>query len=162
MKQTTIRFLHFAAAVALAAIGCAAMADESEIFVGTGNAVSNERPNILFIIDSSGSMSEDVVTQVPFNPATDWPGTCADDRVYFDTRLELEQPAELQQQQLRAACRIQVQCGAHRHGDRRLLRGRPRGPVARQRPTLARHQRQHRQPTCGSSARPTPASTATA
>ena len=92
MKQTTIRFLHFTAAAALAAIGCAAMADESEIFVGTGNAVSNERPNILFIIDSSGSMSEDVVTQVPFNPATDWPGTCADDRVYFDTGSNSSNP----------------------------------------------------------------------
>ena len=85
MKHTPIRFLNFAAAVALTAIGCSAVADESEIFVGTGNAVSNERPNILFILDTSGSMSTDVTTQVPFNPATDWPGTCRDDRVYFAT-----------------------------------------------------------------------------
>ena len=65
------------------ALGCVAGADEAEIFVGTGNTVSNERPNILFIIDTSGSMDTNVVTQVPFNPATDWPGSCADDRVYF-------------------------------------------------------------------------------
>ena len=92
MKHTHIRFLNFAAAVALTAIGCAAVADESEIFVGTGNTVSNERPNILFILDTSGSMSTDVTTQVPFNPATDWPGTCADDRVYFATGSNSSSP----------------------------------------------------------------------
>ncbi len=92
MNKTASRLTHFAAAVALAAMGCAAVADESEIFVGTGNVVSNERPNILFIIDTSGSMSEDVTTQVPFNPATDWAGSCADDRVYFDTGSNSSDP----------------------------------------------------------------------
>jgi type IV pilus assembly protein PilY1 len=92
MNKTATRFLHLAAAAALTAVGCAAMADEAEIFVGTGNAVSNERPNILFIIDSSGSMSEDVTTQVPFTPATDWPGSCADDRVYFETGSNSSDP----------------------------------------------------------------------
>ncbi len=85
MKTTTVRFFNFAAAAALTALGCAAGADEAEIFVGTGNTVSNERPNILFIIDTSCSMSEDVTTQVPFNPATTWTGTCDKDRVYFKT-----------------------------------------------------------------------------
>ncbi len=82
MNQTISRLFHFAGAVALTALNCVATADETEIFVGTGNAVTNERPNILFVIDTSGSMTTDVVTQVPFNPATVYPGTCSTSRVY--------------------------------------------------------------------------------
>jgi len=92
MNKPAVRLIHFAASVALAAMSCVAAADESEIFVGTGNAVANERPNILFIIDSSGSMTEDVTTQVPFTPATDWPGSCRDDRVYFETGSNSSDP----------------------------------------------------------------------
>jgi type IV pilus assembly protein PilY1 len=92
MNMTATRLLNFAAAAALAALGCAATADEAEIFVGTGNAVSNERPNILFIIDSSGSMSEDVTTQVPYSPATDFAGGCRDDRVYFESGSNSSNP----------------------------------------------------------------------
>ncbi len=83
MKPITQRFLDLACGVTLATLACAAGADEAEIFVGTGNAVTGERPNILFIMDTSGSMTGNVTTQVPFNPATDFPGSCADDRVYF-------------------------------------------------------------------------------
>ncbi len=83
MKHTATRFLNFASAAALTALSCAATADEAEIFVGTGNAASNQRPNILFIIDTSGSMDTDVVTQVPYNPATVYPGSCSSSRVYF-------------------------------------------------------------------------------
>jgi hypothetical protein len=56
MNTTANRLLSFAAAAALGAMSCAASADETEIFVGTGNAVSGHA-NILFIIDTSGSMS---------------------------------------------------------------------------------------------------------
>jgi len=83
MKQTATRLVHFAGAVSLTALACIAQADESEIFVGAGNIVSSERPNILFIIDTSGSMSTNVVTQVPFDPATTYPGSCNANRVYF-------------------------------------------------------------------------------
>ena len=82
MKHTATRVLNFACAAALTAVTCAAGADETEIFVGTGNAVSNQRPNILFVIDTSGSMSTDVVTQVPFDPATTYAGSCSASRVY--------------------------------------------------------------------------------
>jgi len=92
MSKTTTRLLSFASAAALAALGCAASADEAEIFVGTDNAVSNERPNILFVIDTSGSMSTNVVTQVPFNPAVTYPGTCDPTRVYFQTGSNSSNP----------------------------------------------------------------------
>ena len=84
MKHTASRIASFACAAALTAIGTVGHTDEAEIFVGIGNAVSAERPNILFIIDTSGSMDTDVETQVPFDPAVDWPGSCTDDRVYFE------------------------------------------------------------------------------
>jgi type IV pilus assembly protein PilY1 len=83
MNKTVRNLVHFAGAAALTALNCAATADETEIFVGVGNSVSSERPNILFVIDTSGSMSTDVVTQVPFNPATVYPGTCSATRVYL-------------------------------------------------------------------------------
>src|SRR5688572_22674719 len=69
-----IRALSCMASAALCVLAGVAGADESEIFVGTGNAVSSQRPNILFIMDTSGSMDEDVVTQVPFDPAVVFPG----------------------------------------------------------------------------------------
>ncbi|MGH7128132.1 MAG: vWA domain-containing protein, partial [Planctomycetaceae bacterium] len=87
MKLQSSRFLRIAgtlATAALCALAGVAAADETEIFVGTGNAVSNQRPNILFIMDTSGSMSEEVETQVPFNPADDYPGSCADDVIYYE------------------------------------------------------------------------------
>ncbi len=83
MKQTVTRFLHFAGAAVLTALACAASADDTEIFTGAGNAVTAQKPNILFIIDTSGSMSTDVVTQVPFNPATTYGGSCDPTLLYF-------------------------------------------------------------------------------
>jgi type IV pilus assembly protein PilY1 len=85
MKPTVTRILPLAVAsfATLAALSGLARADEAEIFFGTGNAVSNARPNILFIMDTSGSMSTDVTTQVPFDPATTYSGSCNANRVYF-------------------------------------------------------------------------------
>ncbi len=89
MKSTASRILKAlgctagAALATIAGLSGVAVADETEIFVGTGNAVSTQRPNILFIMDTSGSMSEDVETQVPFDPAVTYDGDCESDRVYF-------------------------------------------------------------------------------
>ncbi len=83
MNQTAKRLKTMVSAAAIVALSGAALADDSEIFTGAGNVVSSQRPNILFIIDSSGSMSTNVVTQVPFNPATVYPGTCSPTRVYL-------------------------------------------------------------------------------
>ncbi len=82
MNKAT-RYFRLAGASLLLMLAGAAAADETEIFTGAGNTVSSELPNILFIIDSSGSMSTNVVTQVPFNPATTYAGTCSTSRVYF-------------------------------------------------------------------------------
>ena len=144
MKQSISRLIHFASAAALTAVSCAATADEAEIFVGLGNAVTAERPNILFIIDTSGSMSTNVTTQVPFNPSTVYPGACSSRRVYFESGTDAQRPAELHQWQLGAARRIQVPDRARPDGDIRLLCRDARRPVARRRSALAQHQRQYR------------------
>lgn len=81
----TLRALSCFASAALCALAGIAGADEAEIFVGTGNAVSSQRPNILLIMDTSGSMEEDVETQVPYTAATDFPGSnnCDDNRIFY-------------------------------------------------------------------------------
>jgi type IV pilus assembly protein PilY1 len=83
MKQTAKRLLTMASAAAIVALSGAALADDSEIFTGVGNVVASQRPNILFVIDTSGSMDTEVVTQVPYDPNTTYPGTCSSSRVYF-------------------------------------------------------------------------------
>jgi len=83
MNTTVTRPFRLAAASALLALAVPALADDSEIFTGAANVVTAQRPNILFIMDTSGSMDTDVVTQVPFNPATTYPGSCDPNRVYF-------------------------------------------------------------------------------
>ncbi|HXV08551.1 MAG TPA: hypothetical protein VD791_11015, partial [Burkholderiales bacterium] len=67
MKPTTTRSFRIAASAALLALAAPALADDAEIFVGTGSVVSSQRPNILFVMDTSGSMSTNVTTQVPYN-----------------------------------------------------------------------------------------------
>lgn len=82
MNKAT-RYFRLAGASLLLMLAGAAAADETEIFTGASNSLTAQLPNILFIIDSSGSMSTNVVTQIPFNIATTYPGSCIASRVYF-------------------------------------------------------------------------------
>ncbi|HVY80755.1 MAG TPA: hypothetical protein VG994_07230 [Steroidobacteraceae bacterium] len=64
--------------------GAPALADDTEIFVS--NSLANGvRPNILFIMDTSGSMDEDdvVLNRVPYDSTVSYSGACSEDRVYF-------------------------------------------------------------------------------
>ena len=82
MNKAT-RYFRLASASLLLTLAGAATADETEIFSGAGNTLTAQLPNILFIIDSSGSMSTDVVTQIPFDHNRTYSGSCNTDRVYF-------------------------------------------------------------------------------
>jgi len=73
-----------AAAVAVLASAHAG-ADDTELFVGAAVAAAPSRPNILFIMDTSGSMSTNVTTQVPFSPTDTYSGDCRTDRIYWST-----------------------------------------------------------------------------
>src|SRR5262249_5097855 len=62
--------------------GAPALADDTEIFLGQNQ--SGVKPNILFILDTSGSMDTDVVTEnAPFDPSQTYSGSCRSDRVYW-------------------------------------------------------------------------------
>ena len=56
--------------------GGAAWADDTELFVAGLDpaANSNVRPNVLFIIDTSGSMGTNVKTQVAYDESIDFSG----------------------------------------------------------------------------------------
>lgn len=71
-------------AAAAAVASGSAVADDTEIFFGPTGATLG-RPNILFLIDTSGSMSINVLTTTPYDPLVDYAGTCRDDRVYWQT-----------------------------------------------------------------------------
>jgi type IV pilus assembly protein PilY1 len=68
------------------AAGLPAQADDTELFVSTSSG-AGIRPNILFVIDNSGSMATKVVTQEPYDPSVIYTptsgSTCALDRVYW-------------------------------------------------------------------------------
>lgn len=69
-------------ALAAVSIGGPASADDTEIFFAQNNA--GVQPNILFVLDTSGSMGTDVVTEnVPYDPNTTYLGTCVATNVYW-------------------------------------------------------------------------------
>lgn len=59
-----------------------ALAADIEIYVGNDTEVSGVRPNILFVLDTSGSMDTLVYTQVPYDPNTVYEGECTSDAIY--------------------------------------------------------------------------------
>jgi type IV pilus assembly protein PilY1 len=62
-----------------------AFADDTEIYLGLNQGQSAARPNVLFILDTSGSMGTQVTTTVPFNAATTYAGSCASSRIFWST-----------------------------------------------------------------------------
>ena len=59
-----------------------ASADDTEIFIG--NTVTGAQPNILFVLDTSGSMDTEVITEnSPYDPNTAYAGSCDPNRVYW-------------------------------------------------------------------------------
>ena len=84
MRARIAKSLGFAAGLLTALIsGAPALADDTELFVAAAAPSSGVQPNILFILDTSGSMRSTVNTQVPFDPAFTYAGFCDKDRVYW-------------------------------------------------------------------------------
>lgn len=85
-NTTTIRVLSACVAFLIAlGTGKTALADDSEIFIGT--STTGVAPNILFILDTSGSMDNEVKVPAPYDPSIEYsrPATigCDRARVYF-------------------------------------------------------------------------------
>jgi type IV pilus assembly protein PilY1 len=86
MKRSTIRSLALATTAAAAAfcVAPSSYADDTELFVGDAVGAAPSRPNILFILDTSGSMTANVLTQVEWDPAVTY-GSCNPNRIYWST-----------------------------------------------------------------------------
>src|SRR5688572_24836222 len=86
LHQTRTLFASLSCVLTLLG-GTAARADDTEIF--TGNASNSVRPNIMLVLDTSGSMMANVTTQADYDPAQTYDGSdsCDDiqSRVYYST-----------------------------------------------------------------------------
>jgi type IV pilus assembly protein PilY1 len=61
--------------------GVCVHADDTELLVGPTVTPANNRPNILFILDTSGSM--DSLVTANYDHAETYAGTCTDDKIYW-------------------------------------------------------------------------------
>lgn len=83
-RPMTLRFaLITASAATVLAAAPPLQADDTELFYGDAVAATPSEPNIMFILDTSGSMSTQITTQEDWDPNEDWDGNCADDRIYW-------------------------------------------------------------------------------
>ena len=64
--------------------GPMALADDTELFVANADpTVTGAQPNILFVVDTSGSMTNKVITQVAWDPDTEFDDCYESDALYF-------------------------------------------------------------------------------
>ncbi len=76
--------LSLASALYILMSGAPLYADDIEIFTGINANAITANPNVLFIIDTSGSMNSSVtVTTGVYDPATTYAGTCDSSRYYW-------------------------------------------------------------------------------
>ncbi len=63
--------------------GSPAIADDTELLLSTPNSTGADRPNILFILDSSGSMTTIERTQQPYDKTQVYAGSCSSSKYYW-------------------------------------------------------------------------------
>jgi len=87
MKQGRNRLGLFAAGLLVPLmVGTGAYADDTELFVAAFDpAVTGSQPNVMFIMDTSGSMTNEVITQAAWNTATTFDGCFESGAYYFST-----------------------------------------------------------------------------
>lgn len=76
--------LYLSALLGFAAVP--SCADDIEIYTGINNLNATVNPNVLFIIDTSGSMGiRELIVSDPYNPNTNYSGSCSSSRIYWST-----------------------------------------------------------------------------
>lgn len=85
ISRQVMTLLSAATLAVLAGQNHQAWADDTEIYVAEPPPGANTAANIMFIIDTSGSMDGNVVTQASWDPNVDFDGSCRDDRIYWST-----------------------------------------------------------------------------
>jgi type IV pilus assembly protein PilY1 len=98
MKRENHISLILAAMTAMLTLGTGlSLADDTEIFEATPPTGADNRPNVLLIIDTSGSMDGDVITQVDWDPTVTYAGdgddTCSTSRIYWQSSSSTETPS---------------------------------------------------------------------
>lgn len=85
MMTSTIRSLVTLTTVAAVTVLAAmpAWADDTELFIGPAVSAPPSRPNILFILDTSGSMANTLMTQEDWSASTTYSGDCTSNRIYW-------------------------------------------------------------------------------
>ena len=74
IKQTSV-------AISTSLLTFSAVAEDIEIY--TGQVHPRGKPNVLFILDTSASMSSQVTITTNYDPAIDYSGACNDARIYW-------------------------------------------------------------------------------
>ena len=69
----------------LSACAGPAAGDDTELFVSRSDRFADSRPNVLFIMDTSGSLAAQVDTQNAYDPTSIYGGRCDPARVYWRT-----------------------------------------------------------------------------
>ena len=85
MHQSTLpRLLALCAGAAPLLMTGLALADDTEVYVA--EVTSALQPNILFIMDTSGSMhNNSITTETPYDVGENYPGSCRDERIYWSS-----------------------------------------------------------------------------
>ena len=63
--------------------GAPAIADDTELLLINPDPTQNPKPNVMFILDTSGSMTTTQGTTDPYDSDDDYPGACDQDRIYW-------------------------------------------------------------------------------
>ncbi|MEM8983564.1 MAG: hypothetical protein AAGC71_11090 [Pseudomonadota bacterium] len=86
MNKITFKSLLIgASAIVTISAGQPALADDTEILSTTTTAARENRPNTLFIADTSGSMSASITTEEIYDPTQTYAGACDANYVYYTT-----------------------------------------------------------------------------
>jgi type IV pilus assembly protein PilY1 len=69
--------------VAAMLVGTPAIADDTELLLINPDPTKNPKPNVMFILDTSGSMTTTQTTTAPYDGNTVYAGACDPNRVYW-------------------------------------------------------------------------------
>ena len=64
-------------------VGALAIADDTELLLLAPDAADGPKPNVMFILDTSGSMSTEQTTRAPYDGNSNYSGACDRDALYW-------------------------------------------------------------------------------
>ncbi|MDX2410618.1 MAG: PilC/PilY family type IV pilus protein [Woeseiaceae bacterium] len=84
MKISTRKITWMSVGCAVAMLtGMPAIADDTELLLLNPDPSQNPKPNVMFILDTSGSMTTTQATTKPYDTTNPYPGSCDSDTMYW-------------------------------------------------------------------------------